>query len=249
MYEDFAMLRATMAASGYELDEEYKRPLAYIERRKNGERFSMEEHVKGMIYALLSNERQWKGVQDKLGEIDAIFYDYNPDKIKNEKPDAFENAIRELRAGNRQIKRQMQALKPNIETLEKIEAEYGSVDEYYNSTDKYDVVKALARGKYKLRCMEAPLVSEYLKNVGVDIVKPDRHVNRLIGYLGYSKHSPARVKETFSVCEGIAAEYKISNVEVDAVLWQYCAEGRFAKCGERPACAGCLVKNCKGRNA
>lgn len=247
MYEDFGKLKDTMAASGYDLNKDYIGPLDNIKRRNSGAEFSLTEHVRGMIYALLSNERGWAGIEKKLGTIDAIFFLYDPQKIKSGDHEAFESQIREIRAGNRQIKKQMQALKYDIEMLERIADENGSIDAYFNSTEKYKLVKSLAEGKYKLQRMGVPLVSEYLKNMGVDIVKPDRHVNRLIGYLGYSKHAPARYNETFAACEGIAKEYGISNIEVDAVLWQFCAEGRFNKCGENPHCAGCLVKNCKGR--
>ena len=52
--------------------------------------------------------------------------------------------------------------------------------------------------------MGVALVCEYLKGVGVDIIKPDVHVRRIIGRLGYSKHNPATVRETMDVCKAIA---------------------------------------------
>lgn len=58
----------------------------------------------------------------------------------------------------------MQSLKDNIETLERIEKDFdGSVDNYYNNTDIKKLLKSLSGGKYKLKQMGVPLVSEYLK--------------------------------------------------------------------------------------
>ena len=55
--------------------------------------------------------------------------------------------------------------------------------------------------------------------------------------------------EAFDICCDIAKEYNISNVEVDSILWQYCAKNYFEVCCDKPKCSKCKVSNCKSRQA
>ena len=97
--------------------------------------------------------------------------------------------------------------------------------------------------------MGVPLVSEYLKGVGMDVIKPDVHVCRILTRLGYSKSNKITDDEAFDICCAIAKEYSISNVEVDSILWQYCAKNYFEVCCDKPKCSKCKVSNCKSRQA
>ena len=82
----------------------------------------------------------------------------------------------------------------------------------------------------------------------MDIIKPDTHVKRILGRLGYTASNPATDEEAIRVCKEIAAEYGVRNVEVDAVLWQYCADKYFEFCTkDKPNCKECQAKNCKYR--
>jgi thermostable 8-oxoguanine DNA glycosylase len=103
-------------------------------------------------------------------------------------------------------------------------------------------------GKYKLKTVGMPLACEYLKNLGVDLVKPDRHLCRIIARLGYSKRNPAGEQETMEICHDIAVAYGMTDIEVDSILWQFCADGYFAQCTNTPDCSKCLVKNCAYKN-
>ena len=92
--------------------------------------------------------------------------------------------------------------------------------------------------------MGAALVSEYLKNRGIDLIKPDTHVLRILGRLGLTDHSPATVEEAVEVCHEIAVEYGMRDAEVDSVLWQFGADGFFEMCTATPKCENCHVQNC-----
>lgn len=66
-----------------------------------------------------------------------------------------------------------------------------------------------------------PVTSYHLaKNIGIDVVKPDRHLSRLAARLGF--HSAQ------SMCTSIGREVGESAAVVDIVLWRYCAlSGRW----------------------
>lgn len=244
-YIEFGQILETMNANNYDYGKDIV--LGPLKERKNGKIYSISEHVEKIVFALLSNQRPWKPIADNRKNINDLFHDFDVNYIKSNDYQLFVNELLNLHCGNRQIRKQMQTLKENVETLEKIAVDYGGVDNYYNKTDIRELLKSLSSGKYKLKQMGVPLVSEYLKNVGMDIVKPDVHVCRILTRLGYSKSNKVSYGEALDICSEIAKEYNLTNVEVDTILWQYCANNYFEICSDNPKCNKCLVKNCKSR--
>ena len=52
-----------------------------VKKRASGESFSFNEHLQGLIYALLSNQAVWKKIHEHLFEINDIFFKYDKEKI------------------------------------------------------------------------------------------------------------------------------------------------------------------------
>lgn len=228
-YIEFKEIVDTMEAQNYDWRKEIRDIERVQEKRKNKVDFSLTEHVKAMVYSMLSNNRPWDGIAKNSEKIDAIFQNFNIDYLLTASPEELEQKLKEIKCGNRQIKNQMLNLSGNIKTLQRIASDFGTIDNYYNSTDVNTLIKSLSdsRKKYKLKWMGVALVCEYLKGVGIDIIKPDQHVCRIIGRLGYSKHNPATVQEALDVCKTIADEYDLSQAAVDTVFWQYCAKDKL----------------------
>ena len=42
----------------------------------------MRDHIRGLLYSQLSNQRPWAGIEKNLDKIDEIFMRYNPAKLK-----------------------------------------------------------------------------------------------------------------------------------------------------------------------
>jgi endonuclease III len=223
-----------------------------VDRRKRGDKFSLTEHIRAMILSMLSSERGWAAIDENMERINEIFFGYAAERILSTPPEHFENEIKRISCGNRQIKFQMQALKGNIEKLKEFEAKAGSVDDYYNQLIGNDVsVKKLVRSlsdhnsKNKLARLEVPLVSEYLRHVGYDLPKPDRHICRVLGskVLACSNKEVATVFEVFDIIAEIAVATNKSAAEVDYILWSYCADGYGAICTvKNPKCDKCVAK-------
>lgn len=246
-YDKFQQLIDTMDGEQYDYKKGYERSLTLIQQRLNGRVFSLSDHTRGMLYSLLSNQRPWHQIDKHRADIDEIFHNFDTEYIKNEDPSVFVENIKKIKCGNKYIVKQISAMKDNIETLERIEKDEGSIDEYFNKTPKYSLLKELSQGKFKLKQMATPLTAEYLKNVGLDIIKPDVHVRRILARLGYSKNTPASIKECFEICQDIAKEFGCYEVVIDSILWQYCADKYFEKCTEKPKCESCKVEDCLGR--
>ncbi|MBE6794023.1 MAG: hypothetical protein E7532_03660 [Ruminococcaceae bacterium] len=248
-YESFQQLIDTMDSVGYD----YKKEILEIEKKKQAflsesvGGLGLTEHIRTMVYAQLSNNRPWEPIVANIDKIDEIFGGFDLDFINNTEPHIFVEEIRKIRCGNRQIKRQMFCLRDNIKTLQRIALDHGSIDNYYHNENLGVVIKNLSdsSGKYKLKYLGVPLVCEYLKGLGIEVVKPDTLLCRILGRLGYSSKIPASHWEAIEICRQIGDEYHISQTMVDTVLWQYCAAGKFEVCVAKPKCELCKVTCCK----
>lgn len=215
-----------------------------VKQREEGIEFSFKEHLRGMIYSLLSNQTNWgRNIAPNLPLIDNIFHDYDVEFLKSEDGGYFESALRRIKCGNRQIARQMRDLKYNISVLERIVDEYGSLDAFVNEQGLSKAIKELASGRYKLKNMGKALVSEYLRNVGFNAVKPDKHMKRFFGNdrMGKGTHVPATEKEVFDSCNDIERKTGLSLVLIDEAIWNFCRDSKFQVCGKNPRCTHCPI--------
>lgn len=225
-----------------------------LDRRKNGGTFTVSDHIRGMVYSMLTSGAAWNRLEPHIdiatGQIpiiDDIFYQYDVTALQSADPTELCEKVKALKLGTQYLKNQTEALvKENIGKLLSIQEKYGSVDNFYQSlADKNDNLKTLVRelsttGKpYKLAQLGEALTAEYLKNVGYDIGKPDRHIRRILGseYLGYSKHKDVPPYEAIDIIAGIAKSLNKSAAEVDYILWAYCANGFGEVCTKgKPKC-------------
>lgn len=219
--------------------------LEWIQQRAEGKTFSMSEHIRGMIYSLLSNNRPWEQIEENIEQIDKIFFYYDKDKILNTSADYFTEQIQLIKCGNRNIKKQMNALHYNIHKLERIEKEFGTLDNFVTSGTPIEIADLLANSlKYKLQTLGLALAMEYLRNVGIDAVKPDTHIRRILGKnrLGYSPSETAGETEAIEIIDTISKESGYSPSKIDAILWLFCSDNNGMICTENPHCELCHLK-------
>ncbi len=250
MYNElFKLIIETLKYNNYTIQE--IETVQAVRKRKNSESFNFEDHIAGMVYALLSNQRPWKAIEDNYETIRKIFHDFDPDYLQNIDPIILVNQLREIKCGNRSINSQMNSLKYNIEQFKRIINLYGSMDNYVTSNETIIIARSLAEGKYKLKQMGIALTIEYLKNVGIDAFKPDIHMKRLFGKdrLGLSDKSMATENEILEIIKQFSSEVDIPIVEIDSIIWQFCASNYAEICDANPKCEKCLVKTkCNYKN-
>jgi len=220
--------------------------------REDGKKYSLNEHIEAIVWALLSNQQKWRVVLPKLEKIKSGFHNYDADIVKNTKPEDLIKIIIEVKAGNKNIKKQMEGLSNIISVLEDISKQHGSIDSYYDDLIKKtgnpeSLLKELSKSnsKYKLKNMGITLVCAYLKNIGIDIGKPDTHIKRILGknILGCSKNDEATEEEALSYIKCIAEKNGTTKKEVDSLLWLYCADGFGEICTKNdPKCDKCVIK-------
>lgn len=221
-----------------------------IVARTNGRTFPLQDHIKGLIYSLLSNQRPWISLVPKLPQIDDIFFNFNVREIKKYSSSYFVSELRKIKCGNRNIKLQMHNLFLNIEKMETIEKFYGSMDNFLTSAPAFEIVKKISSptSKYKFYNLGPALAWEYLRNVGIDGAKPDIHLCRFFSKdrMGEQNSSPASVQEVFFTVKKLSELTGLSMAEIDAVIWNFCAQGFGAVCTATPLCSECPICNyCK----
>ena len=216
-----------------------------INKRKAGKRYTIRDHVRGLIYSLLTNQTKWYRVEPHLAEINELFYDYDPEQILASPPDYFCKGLFALKCGNMSTKAQMESLADNIRIFQRIEDEYGSIDAFLSSEPVDKIVQKLSKGTspYKIKMLGEALAWEYLRNVGIDGAKPDTHMRRFLGAdrMGTGKNSPATVSEVNEQVAVLSEQTGMLKVEVDNLIWSFCAEGYGEVCTATPHCKSCPI--------
>lgn len=215
-----------------------------INARKEGKQFTFEDNIKGLVYALLSNQTKWINIAPKLQEIDKLFFYYDKNKILSTPAEYFYEGIFELKCGNIATKKQMMYLKYNINMFDNIVSDFGSLDAFYEKYPAYTIAKMISSGKYKLKFIGYALAWEFLRNVGIDGGKPDLHMRRILGKdrLGYAEASIATEIEAIKAFDDISKNTKYLKSYIDIVLWSYCADGYGEVCTANPKCYKCVIR-------
>ncbi len=219
--------------------------LTWIEERARGKLFSMSEHIRGLIYSLLSNNRPWQQIEANIEKIDEIFFEYDKDKILATNAAVFIDRLQAIKCGNRNIKNQMNSLHANIRKLERIEKEFGTLDSFVTSGSPLEIADLLANSvKYKLNTLGLALAMEYLRNVGIDATKPDTHIRRILGKnrLGYSEQEIAGEIESIEIVDTLSSQTGYSASKIDAILWLFCSDDNGMICTEKPHCDQCTLR-------
>lgn len=231
-----------------------------IDKRKENGSFSVNDHIRAMVYSMLSSGVAWNRIAESadiatghIRAVDEIFCDYSPQQLLKCTPEQLRDSLKEIHCASQYTFKQMNALiSVNIPKLLMIEQEYGMIDSYYDTFIQKDktlitLVKTLSdvASKDKMIQMGVALVCEYLRNVGYDIPKPDRHIRRLLanGTLAFSSNKTATPFEVFDIISKIAVQLNKSVAEVDYILWSYCANGYGEICTvAKPKCDICVAK-------
>lgn len=233
-----------------------------IDKRNKGGTFTINDHIRAMVYSMLSSGASWKRLEKdtdletgRILPIDEIFYQYEPKALLNSAPEKLYESVKELHYTTPYTQQQIRALiDVNIKSFQLLEEQHGSIDNFYRKIIEIDgsmktlvLLLSSPDSPFKMAQMGAPLTAEYLRNVGFNIAKPDRHVCRILGsdILGCSDKKDVPIYEAFDIVANIAAKMNRSTAEIDYILWSYCASGYGEICTkDNPKCGLCVVKNC-----
>ena len=213
-----------------------------INKRKNGVEFGFSDHLKGVVYALLGSQRTWEGIKNNFENINKIFYKFDKNLFSKTSPEEIVTKLKLIKCGNKNIKRQIEGLVDIVYTFGKIENDFGSLDNFILHNQPIEIAALLTKSKeYKLKGLGPSLVFDYMRNVGIDIAKPDTHLMRLFG--------PDRLKmvssdafsqyEVINLINELAHAHNMSPALLGTTFWLLCAKGYGNICSANPRCELC----------
>ncbi|MDP3385786.1 MAG: hypothetical protein Q8S24_01025 [Eubacteriales bacterium] len=217
-----------------------------IKDRNEGKKYAKWEHIRALIYAMLTNQTKWHRIEPHFAEIDVLFFDYDPVILKSTSGEYFADKLFKLKCGNISTTSQMNALSYNFDILQSIEKEYGSLDLFVLSSPAHEIVQKLSKksSKYKLKMLGEALAREYLRNVGIDGAKPDVHLCRFLSgsRMGNGNHTPATTREVYDSVLELSKATDLSMITIDNYIWSYCADGYGEVCTSTPRCSICETR-------
>jgi len=219
--------------------------LEAVEQRKNGKSFSFEEHLRGFIYSQLSALVSWKKIKDNQTRLDEIFCNFDRLQLKDKSAEDLINEITAIKCHNPYTtKNQMHSLKANIETFERIEQDFGSLEKFITHSTPSNIIKLLAdsNSTYKIKYMGVPIACEYVRNVGIDVIKPDVHIKRITSADRLNLVTAKSDYKIIDELQKLSKQIGISQAKMDYLLWNYCSKGYGEICTATPKCNECVIR-------
>lgn len=219
--------------------------LEAVKQRKNGKSFSFEEHLRGFVYAQLSALVSWKKIRDNQPKLNDIFCNFDRQHLKEKSSEDLINEITAIKCHNPYTtKNQMRSLKANIETFERIEQDFESLEKFITHSTPATIIKLLAdsNSTYKIKYMGVPIACEYVRNVGIDIIKPDVHIKRIAAADRLNLVTAKNDYKIIDEFQELTQKIGISQVKMDYLLCNYCSKGYGEICTATPKCDVCVIK-------
>lgn len=221
-----------------------------VEAREKGHCFSDNEIFEGIVKAILSNSTDWSKMERILPELYDLFHDFDLNYYSTLKDhqinDIFIPWFLKRSAGSMTMKRSLIDLITTARKLFEFSQRTGSLEKYFSfllkmtGNDAMNLVCAIGspNSKHKLPALGIPIAAEAMKNIGFDVAKPDRHVNRAVGcfklirFSSWSDRSATKppipkeneLIEVMKVVASFASSVGVRVSFLDNAIWLLCAK-------------------------
>lgn len=245
-------IKVKLATKYPNLDErvDLLRQVPAVKDRASGREWSDREVFEALILSILSNATDWSKVETVRNEIGTVFQQFDISWYANITAAHVEEVLipwfQNRRAGSVSQSKDLTTTIQTAREFLKLITQHGSLDTYFkfllarHNSDLSSLAVALggSKSKSKLPGLGIPLAAEFLKNIGYDVAKPDRHINRAAGAFGWVNFQkwPDRIgttAPTTSVAERevvmravqkFAIENHMLTSYVDNAVWLLCAK-------------------------
>ena len=181
-------------------------------------------------------------------EIRKEFSDYKPDKVAKYKPKDVERMLHNPKMIRHKGK--IKACIHNAKVIVDLSEKYNGFWKFLYKHEIEDLVEKL---KSKMKWMGDAIAYGFLRYVGMEVVKPDSNVRRLLFRLGLTESeapTPQTYKRIQEVGRSMAEANNVEMPVIDYTLYMFGAGEKpfvkYAVCSKVPKCKMCeLVKYCK----
>lgn len=206
--------------------------------------FLFEMLVQAMFSAGMSGEI----VDNKMPQMKEIFDKWDVERIAQYTDDDIERRrVMHQVIGHRS---KLKAIVTNARKVLTIRKNHGSFGKYlYSFNNDYDRLTGALTNSFSW--IKHVTVHDFLRNIGFETIKPDRHVTRWLTRMGFLSIQEASEEKVRSVASEVAKRIGISLPRLDAIIYLFCADRHDVidrpVCGDQPACRVCPVANaCPG---
>lgn len=220
------------------------------ERRDLKRRFDDDEVFKGLLLALLSNSTDWAVVERAIPDLSDQFDNFGLESYSRRSDAQIEEIyqwFKSRRTASNVLRRGLVRLREAALRLEAHSRSSRGLHNYLEhllkerGRDPIELAVSLGGRRFgsahKLPGFGIALAAEFLKNLGFDVAKPDRHVNRALGCFGWVRFKrwpdrngtqapEATEDELIAVMQEVArCAHSVSQSAcfVDNALWVLCA--------------------------
>ncbi len=222
-----------------------------VDRREGSSRWSDDEVFEGLVRSILSANSDWSKVERVLPELCTLLHGFSMSWYAALSPIDVKRTLvpwfKQRRANSQALDKNLQRLIESAAQLSGISQRNGSLENYLadlsqrHNGDPKAVAAALGEvgSPAKLPGLGVALAAEFLKNVGYDVSKPDRHINRAAGSFGLVQFANWPDQDAFETPQ--AGKYELRTVMqmmekwalhlgfrvtfLDNAVWLLCAKG------------------------
>jgi hypothetical protein len=229
---------------------EHYQQVSAVAARETGRQLDDKEIFEALVRSVLSNSTDWAKVERVLPQLTELFRGFDASWYESLPVAEIESEVLawflDRRAGSMTLGQDLRRLRQSASRLVARGKEHGSMWGYIEHIaegaggDPKAVALTLARngGPNKLPGVGVALAAEFLKNLGFDISKPDRHILRSVGSFGLVEFrrwsdsfgtgapqaSKAELLQTMSVMEEWAGAVCVPVTYLDNAVWILCAK-------------------------
>jgi len=223
-----------------------------VEKREGGSCWSDNEVFEGLVRSVLSANTDWAKVELVLPELCTLMHGFSLSWYAALSPMDVKRTLvpwfKQRRANSQSLDKNLQRLIESATQLSGISQRHGSLENYLahlakqRNGDPKAVAAALGEigSLAKLPGLGIALAAEFLKNIGYDVAKPDRHINRAVGSFGLIQFTmwpdqrgfetpqarKPELRTVMQVMETWALQLGFRVTFLDNAVWLLCA-----KCG------------------
>ncbi|MCC6680219.1 MAG: hypothetical protein IT445_04870 [Phycisphaeraceae bacterium] len=221
-----------------------------IEARERGRVWTDNECFEGLVRSVLSNSTDWAKVEAVLPEMGSLFHGFDLRWYAQVSPSYVGKTVipwfMAHRAGSLTLDRDLKNLILAAQKLVDYSKKHGSLEKYFTAmfnACKQDakavaVLLGSSASRDKLPTLGIPLAAEFLKNIGYDVSKPDRHICRAVGCFGWirftkwpdktgtkaPKVTESELQSVMRIMEVFAKHVCMRTTFVDNAVWLLCAK-------------------------
>ena len=222
-----------------------------VKDRARGRQWTDREIFEALILSILSNSTDWSKVESVRHELGSVFQNFDIAWYAGITRTHVESILIPW-FQNRKVGSPFQSkdLNSTISTTQRflrLTSQHGSLEAYFKTLlaqqngDLPSLAVALGgvKSRTKLPGLGTPLAAEFLKNIGYDVAKPDRHINRAAGSFRWIRFgrwpdSAGTTAPTTNDVEKVAVmravqkfsqERQLLTSYVDNAVWLLCAKG------------------------